>query len=124
MPCSYYLPGEEAAIANSKLKEDLDRLTHENDMLREIVLKLATKDDMPAEIWTKINQNQIEHRKEDLARLEKEFRLIAWEYLHSQGPSALTLPGFLEIVARLKLVQEADPKKPLAEQLGFDPDDF
>jgi hypothetical protein len=101
MPCQYYAPGEAASIRANEYKAELDRLTRENDRLRELVLTGAVNPDERK----KIEKEQIKHRKEDLARLKKTFT--------DQRDAK-----------RLGLVMLADPKRPLEAQLGFDPDDF
>lgn len=111
MPCRYdpgpedYLRGERAK--NEKLTKDLDKLTRENDMLREALLKLITDPTykVPAAVVKKVSTDQTKHRKEDLKRLEKAFR-------ESRDAE------------KLGKVMLADPTKPLEPQLGFDPDAF
>lgn len=111
MPCTYdpgpsdYLRDERAK--NEKMKKDLDRLTHENDQLREALLNLINDRDyvLPEPVVKKVSENQTKHRKEDLKRLKKTF-------IESEDAT------------RLGLVILADPTKPLEPQLGFDPDDF
>lgn len=90
-----------------RIKKAADKLTHDNDMLREAVLKAANSD---PKLYTKtflkkVGVDQIKHRKEDLARLEKTFR-------DSKDAE------------RLGKVMLADPNHPLEPQLGFDPDKF
>lgn len=117
MPC-HYDPGPddlarsradaERRLGNrlTKLTKDLDKLTHENDILREAVLAAAEAGfDIPPASLSLIEKEQIAHRKEDLKRLEKTFK----ESKDAQ---------------RLGLVVLADPTKPLEPQLGFDPDEF
>ena len=111
MPCrSDYMaptPGEQAAAIRREYKAELDRLTAENDLLRDTVLGLINdpKYKVPAAVKKKIESAQVKHRKEDLARLEEVF----YDKKDSE---------------RLAKVWAADPKKPLEEQLGFNPDDF
>jgi len=110
------MPGEEEAIVASKLREDLDRLTHENDILREIVLQHAP-DHVPLTILEEISKAQEAHRQEDLDRLKATLlRLMRDPQTH---PSHLF--GY---AGDLKKVLNADPKKPLLDQLGFDPDAY
>lgn len=103
MPCRYEGP----LPISDKSRKELDRLTKENDSLRELVLRLMN--DSNAYIsdseMNMILKDQLQHRKEDLARLKKTFL---------KSKDAL----------RLGKVMLADPKKPLEPQLGFNPDDF
>lgn len=110
-PCTYdpgpedYLRSERAK--NEKMKKDLDRLTVENDRLREALLNIINDKDyqLPAAVVKEVTKSQEKHRKEDLARLKKTF-------LASKDAE------------RLGLVILADPSKELEPQLGFNPDDF
>jgi phosphoribosylaminoimidazole-succinocarboxamide synthase len=111
MPCRYdpgpedYLRTEKQKVA--KLTKDLDKLTAENDRLREALLNLINDKDyvLPAEVVKEVQAEQVKHRKADLKRLERVF---------------LTNKDAL----RLGKVLLADPKKPLEPQLGFDADEF
>jgi len=114
MPCSYYSPGEEASIRAqkaseraNKYKKDLDRLGLEADKLREIVIEYldGKTPEIPKELQASIRRAQTKHRKVDLARLE----IVFTEKKDAD---------------KLEAVWEADPKKPLEPQLGFDPDEF
>jgi hypothetical protein len=122
MPCTYYetqaeinARNSEKAAARQKIIDDLDRLTHENDMLREALLTLANEHEseygnfdyfpISEDVLNLIGKNQVKHRKEDLKRLKKVFM---------QSKDA----------EKLGLVMLADPTKPLEPQLGFDPDAF
>lgn len=58
-----------------------------------------------ASIMSLLKKKQTEHRKEDLKRL-------ALHFIETDNKE------------KVKAVLEADPKKPLKEQLGFDPDDY
>jgi len=171
MPCRYDPTEAEIEAAREKkfalqtkpMREALDRLTHENDVLREALLALRpytlvktlsgiikkVDDDqwsnifdeerdqivgafeayleelgIPSDVWDKIQEDQVEHRKEDLRRLEKTFN----DKLADLYKSGRRWDGFKEerntLFDRLRKVEEADPDKPLAPQLGFDPDDF
>jgi hypothetical protein len=117
MPCGLlgsenmvtYLPMEnpETTAQVVALKKVADKLTHENDMLREELLRIAEINPKllkPAFV-KKINAAQIKHRKEDLQRLEQTFRTS-------------------KDAEKLGLVMLADPNKPLEPQLGFDPDAY
>lgn len=116
MPCRYDpSPAEIEAANNARdeklikpFRKKLDRLTHENDMLREIVI--AWRDgngisDKLEEFVDTLEDTQIAHRKEDLARLRETFKQS----------------GDFE---RFEKVVLADPERPLEDQLGFDPDEF
>ena len=90
-----------------KYKQMADDLTHENDMLREAILKAHETN---PELFDKkivgiVAFDQVKHRKEDLRRLKKTF-------IKSKDAE------------RLGKVMLADPKLPLEPQLGFDPDEF
>jgi len=111
MPCQMY-SGDEIRAMNaedraSKWKKAADKLTHENDMLREGILAAAEKSPkaFTATFLKKVNLDQIAHRKEDLRRLEKTFRAS-------------------KDAEKLGKVMLADPNKPLEKQLGFDPDAY
>jgi pyruvate/oxaloacetate carboxyltransferase len=104
--------GDEIRAMNAEdkaatFKRAADKLTHENDMLREAILEAAIKAPraFSAAFLKKIGIEQTKHRKEDLARLEKVFRAS-------------------KDAEKLGKVMLADPTKPLAKQLGFDPDDY
>jgi hypothetical protein len=98
-------PETKAKVDN--LKKIADKLTHENDMLREELLRIAEKDPklLKPAFLKKINAAQIKHRKEDLQRLEQTFRKS-------------------RDAEKLGLVMLADPTKPLEPQLGFNPDAY
>ena len=115
MPCQVEQPWEsnvryvnsEAAKAQAlaeKWKKIADKLTLENDLLREGILAAAEKAPkaFTASFLKKVNLDQIAHRKEDLRRLEKVFRTS-------------------KDAEKLGRVILADPTKPLEKQLGFDP---
>lgn len=111
MPCQMYSGDEIRAMdaegKASKYKAVADKLTHENDMLREAILEAAQKAPraFTATFLKKVGLDQIKHRKEDLARLEKTFRKS-------------------KDAEKLGRVMLADPNKPLEKQLGFDPDAY
>jgi len=104
-PTVVYRDDSEVNLKLAKYKEDLDKLTHENDVLREAILEVEAKTPglFKGALIKKIGVSQIKHRKEDLARLEKVFRKS-------------------KDAEKLGLVILADPAKPLEPQLGFDPD--
>ncbi len=113
MPCqveTYDSGWDRARSANAeteKWKKLADKLTHENDILREGILAAAEKAPkaFTASFLKKVNLDQVAHRKEDLRRLEKTFRKS-------------------KDAEKLGLVMLADPNKPLEKQLGFDPDAY
>lgn len=96
--------------ANKSARAELDRLTKENDMYREALLKIFEDNPgisvkLPKKFVAALAESQIKHRKEDLARLEKTF-------IKDQDTE------------NLQKVWDADPMQPLEPQLGFNPDDF
>ena len=118
MPCQVYDPprygytshescDKSLAALDAKWKKINDKLTLENDILRDVILGIAETNPelIPPKVFKKVEADQIKHRKEDLARLEKTFRAS-------------------KDAERLGKVILADPKKPLEPQLGFNPDDF
>lgn len=113
MPCQVWEPSYSSAQMHNetargdKYKELADKLTHENDMLREAIILAWSKEPklFTAKTMKVVNANQVKHRKEDLARLEATFRKS-------------------RDAEKLGLVMLADPTKPLEKQLGFDPDAY
>lgn len=91
----------------NNLKTICDDLTYQNDVLREIVLEAynSGKIELNDELAHKINVDQMNHRQEDLDRLEKVF-------LGSRDSE------------KLGKVWSADVQYPLEPQLGFDPNEF
>lgn len=121
---------KEIAKVVEPLQKRNDELTHENDQLREALLTIIGYQPKAA-IWIgkdvaqKIEKAQVEHRKEDLRRLDKGFTKYLEDAIKTQGLTvALQTQDFNEAFARLKKVMKADPEKPLEEQLGFDPDKY
>jgi len=126
MPCRYdpgpedYLRSERQKV--EKLTKDLDKLTHENDQLREALLRLINDPNykLPQAVVKKVKTNQVKHRKEDLKRLEKTFRDDI-----ANGVTGITRgtvqTSIYEILGK---IVAADPNEPLEPQLGFDPDEF
>jgi len=106
MPCRYDEPIG-VYRNNCNHRPELDRLTAENDALREALLKITLDPDykLPQRVKKAIELKQLEHRKADLKRLEATFR---------KNRDA----------ERLGLVILADPTKELEPQLGFDADKF
>jgi len=98
-------------------KAELDRLTAENDRLREFLLRLKAGGGLTVREWKVVERDQVAHRKEDLARLENTFRAA----ISDQKAMGRT-GGASELHAKLGLVVTADPALPLEPQLGFDPD--
>lgn len=117
----------ELAKVVEPLQKRNDKLTHENDQLREIILRIADKDSMPAELWNQIKKDQVEHRKEDLSRLAKTFneKLAA---LYRGKKFQIDNQGWRDqrdsLFNFIQLVEKADPEHPLEPQLGFDPDAY
>lgn len=116
MPCTYYTPGEERELARKNYKKELDRLTHENDLLREALFVALDGGEIDSEFLKQVGADQVKHRKEDLARLEATFRKeLASTNDHARESILYSLIGRVVV---------ADPTKPLKPQLGFDPDDY
>jgi hypothetical protein len=121
MPCRYdptpseieasrVAASERQKTKERRLRKDLDKLTADNDRLRETVVELVNRfpeveDFVGAEVFALIEKDQIEHRKADLARLQRVFTAN-------------------KDATRLGIVMLADPTKALDPQLGFSPDDF
>lgn len=120
----------EIAAVVKPLMERNDQLTHENDMLRETILNLVgvlgseAEDLIDTELLERIEKNQVEHRKEDLRRLDDTLRQEMWDHIQKHGPEGLTDPFMLERQALMVKVHSADPNYPLEAQLGFDPDEY
>lgn len=108
MPCRYDEPvGNVDKNRIASLRKDLDKLTAENDMLREAVLNLTRDRDfaLDPKVIKIIAEDQTKHRSADLKRLKAVF---------TKSKDA----------EKLGLVMLADPKKPLEPQLGFDADAY
>ena len=103
MPCRSDYP-EIRTVTDPALVAKLDKLTHENDMLREALLAVP-QEHVDAKVRRLIAKDQVAHRKEDLKRLRETFQ------------RNLDFGRFEKVIL-------ADPKKPLEPQLGFDPDAF
>lgn len=115
------------AEREAPLRKELDRLTRENDLLREMVINLDQGGKLTATELKLVKRHQIAHRKEDLARLERTLReLIAtaqagddsWIEVKDTGKRIEIRQAY----ERLGRVITADPVHPLEPQLGFDPD--
>lgn len=118
MPCTYYTPAEEREMAAVRYRKELDRLTHENDMLREALMVAVNGGEVDADFLKTVYKNQVKHRKEDLKRLEKTFRAII-------AKNEDVDPAYsFNVYEALGRTLAADPTKPLTPQLGFDPDEF
>jgi hypothetical protein len=100
----------------NRIRPELDRLTTENDRLRELVLRLVDGETITKQELERIRREQTKHRKEDLARLEKQFKASIADQ------KAMGREGATDLHTKLGLVITADPSKPLEPQLGFDPD--
>lgn len=137
MPCRDEGPPTSPPIPKV-VKDKLDRLTHENDLLREIILDaveqdailVVGKDDLrdltkpriSLEQWAMIKRSQEDHRKEDLARLERKLRdSISRKIGRYVGVDRIASYAADDSM-KLAAVLLADPNKPLEPQLGFDPD--
>lgn len=116
MPCTYYTSAEERQMAAERYRAELDRLTHENDLLREALFVALDGGEIDPEFLKQIQHDQFKHRKEDLARLEETFRKSLKE---TNDYARETI-----IYGLLGRVVAADPTKPLEPQLGFDPDAY
>lgn len=113
MPCTYIESESEIKARQEKRWEALvaakDRvltaLTHDNDVLREQIIRLVDGGRLSDDEILGIRNAQTAHRCEDLKRLRDACVMADdWE--------------------RLRKVLNADPSKPLEPQLGFDPDSF
>ncbi len=119
----------EIATVVKPLQERNDELTHENDILREALLKIIGFEPKAA-IWIgkdvaqKIEEDQVEHRKEDLRRLEVYFLEQIQSYAKVNPPTDKSYDMLDKYTGLLGKIRHADPEKPLEEQLGFDPDDY
>ena len=121
---------KEIAKVVEPLQKRNNDLTHENDQLREAILNIVTvlgsdaENLVPSAFFKKIQKNQVEHRKEDLRRLDETFRAYLWAAVAEQGTAAFTTKDFQDTMVRIHAVQDADPNEPLEPQLGFDPDEY
>jgi hypothetical protein len=104
MPCRMDDYPAVREITDPRLLKKFDKLTHENDVLREALLAVP-KEHVDPKARRLISKDQVAHRKEDLARLKTTFK---------QNRD----------FDRFEKVVLADPSKPLEPQLGFDPDAF
>jgi len=113
MPCTYIESESEVKARNEKHWEALvvakDRvltaLTHDNDILREQIIRVLDGGSLTDDEVLGIRNAQTAHRHEDIRRLRQVFATAQdWE--------------------RLQKVLNADPTRPLEPQLGFDPDSF
>ena len=132
MPCSYYGYQEPASRLAAQLEgverdrkklvkeanwavkvreEIIHKLSVRVDMLQELIVKYG-KTGFPAEVLEEIEKEQVEHRKDDLARLS---RLNVRRRSYSKKPYPKNFK---------KIVAAADPHFPLEPQLGFNPDDY
>jgi hypothetical protein len=97
----------------NKIRKRNDVLASENDRLREVIMAIHARPDLPIpdDVMRIINQDQVKHRKDDLKRLQAFF-------LKADADSIPDLP------TKLGKVLLASPRKPLEPQLGFSPDDY
>lgn len=108
MPCRVDISDAERRQADfEQLLAKCDKLTAENDMLREAVLNLTRNRDFELEpsVIKIIAEDQTKHRTADLNRLKAVF---------TKSKDA----------EKLGLVMLANPKSPLEPQLGFSPDAY
>jgi hypothetical protein len=118
MPCRVEPSYDELPTNTLHLRSQLDKLTAENDLLRETLLSVVESPTytIPAKVLKLIEKDQVKHRKEDLIRLEKTFRdQIAATNDHARERILYELLGRVVV---------AVPSKPLEPQLGFDPDKY
>jgi len=110
-------------VIRQQVQAELDRITRENDRLREFLIHLHAGGELSAADWHWIDGEQVKHRKEDLVRLDRALRDIiatnkdGWVDMPSGRRMALS-----SAYERLGRVVAADASKPLEPQLGFDPD--
>jgi hypothetical protein len=109
MPCQGGPTERESLFAAT---EAVNRLTAENNRLRELVLRLVDGETITKQELARIAKDQTAHRKEDLARLERTLREAIIK-------GATESSNAYEMLGRVVM---ADPSQPLEPQLGFDPD--
>jgi hypothetical protein len=114
MPCRSDYMEPTPAEREAPLRKELDRLTAENDRLREIIIAVVEGTPIKPSDLKWVATEQVAHRKDDLARLEKTFREALTKNPPKKTADVLHL--------RLGRVVTADPTKSLESQLGFDPD--
>ena len=138
MPCrTDYTPDEERRMREARnepivtdLRIKLDELTHENDTLREVILKLVeeggapVRDAIPNDLLAQITEKQIIHRQEDLRRLDKTLSEKIVSFSSTGEMSNSRMDAIANFITYLKKVRDADATKPLEPQLGFDPDAY
>lgn len=110
------------AEAIAPFQERNDRLTHENDMLREVILESLASGStvvLTEEQAEAIRKNQVAHLVEDLQRLNETLQGLLDAAIASKN-----LAGMAQYASDLFKVQNADPTMPLQAQLGFDPDSY
>ena len=120
---------KEIAKVVEPLQKRNDELTHENDQLREAILDLIEKRTdvegfFDETLIKKISRNQVEHRKEDLRRLEVSFLENIQKYAKVSPPTVKSYDMLDMYTNLLMRVRQADPSAPLEPQLGFDPDEY
>jgi len=123
----------EIAKALKPVQDRNDDLTHENDLLRETILNVVNvlgdeaKSLIPDKLLKHIEQDQVEHRKEDLRRLEATLNEKV-AVLYKGKNFRAGEQGWKEernvLFDHMHRVYTADPKLPLEPQLGFDPDSY
>ena len=128
MPCNDggpLYPSAALSAENTRLKDRNNKLAYDNDLLRETLLKImnaapGTPVEIDASVMKMFEKDQIAHRKEDLKRLENTFRTAL---ANDIARDELKLSRDL-CFKYLGQVVMASPKKPLADQLGFDPNAY
>lgn len=138
MPCRVELtPDEERRMREAHnegamidLRARLDELTYENDLYRELLLKLVNdggapvRDAIPRQILQTITEKQIVHRQEDLRRLDTTLSEKIKTFASTGEMSVSRMDAIADFMNKLKSVRLADATKPLEPQLGFDPDAY
>ena len=127
MPCSSGISSGDYAYADAQRNKEsirniiktIDRLTYENDVLRECVLLLGERygiSDEATSPFTILEQQQIDHRQKDLNRLKN---LLSSSYRSAQAG----IPDYDRAWMR-SAVEAATPTAPLEKQLRFDPNAY
>jgi len=114
------------AERHAALHKKLDELTRENDLLREMVLDLDAGGKLTAANRRMVTREQVKHRKEDLARLERTLRGMI-DMAEAAGDTWVDMPDGKKLELRYAYerfgrVMIANADRPLEPQLGFDPD--
>ena len=126
MPCRSDYMEPTPAERHTALHKKLDELTRENDQLREMVLDLDAGGKLTAANRRMVTREQVKHRKEDLARLERTLRGMI-DMAEAAGDTWVDMPGGKKLELRYAYerfgrVMIANADRPLEPQLDFDPD--